>query len=200
MTKGRVEAFSDGVIAVLITILVLELELPHEGTSLESLRPLFPTFTSYVLSFVFLAIYWNNHHHLMHVVKHIDGASMWANAHLLFWLSLVPATTAWMGTTHYATTPVALYGTVLFMSAVAFTILVRRLCAPHVGNAALVAALGSDRKGWVSLALYATAIPMAFIYRWIAVGIYVLVAAIWLVPDSRIERRVPHEPESAAAD
>ena len=198
MTKGRVEAFSDGVIAVLITILVLELELPHEGTSLESLRPLIPTFTSYGLSFVFLAIYWNNHHHLMHAVKHIDGASMWANVHLLFWLSLVPSTTAWMGSTHYATTPVALYGTILFMSAVAFTILVRRLCAPHVGNTTLKAAIGGDRKGWMSLALYATAIPMAFVYRWISVGIYVLVAMIWFIPDTRIERRLSQE--SAAAD
>ena len=198
MTKGRVEAFSDGVIAVLITILVLELELPHEGTTLEALKPILPTFSSYLLSFVFLAIYWNNHHHLMHAVKHIDGASMWANAHLLFWLSLVPATTAWMGSTHYATTPVALYGTVLFMSAVAFTILVRRLCAPHVGNPTLAAAVGSDRKGWISLALYATAIPMAFVYRWIAVGIYVFVAIMWFVPDSRIERRLAHD--AAAAD
>jgi len=200
MTKGRVEAFSDAVIAVLITILVLELELPHEGTSLGVLRPLFPTFTSYVLSFVFLAIYWNNHHHMMHAVKHIDGASMWANAHLLFWLSLVPATTAWMGSTHYATTPVALYGTILFMSAVAFTILVRRLSAPHLGNAALVVAMGRDRKGWASLALYATAILMAFVYRWISVGIYVLVAAIWFIPDTRIERRLPHDAESVASD
>jgi len=200
MTKGRVEAFSDGVIAVLITILVLELELPHEGTTLEALRPLIGTFSSYVLSFVFLAIYWNNHHHLMHVVKHVDGASMWANAHLLFWLSLVPATTAWMGTTHFATTPVALYGTVLFMSAVAFTILVRRLTARHVGNSALAAAVGRDRKGWASLALYATAIPMAFVYRWIAIGIYVFVAIMWFVPDSRIERRLSHDAESAAAD
>jgi uncharacterized membrane protein len=198
MTKGRVEAFSDGVIAVLITILVLELELPHEGTSLEALRPLIPTFTSYLLSFVFLAIYWNNHHHLMHAVKHIDGASMWANVHLLFWLSLVPATTAWMGSTHYATTPVALYGAVLFMSAVAFTILVRRLCVPHVGNTTLKTAIGGDRKGWVSLAVYATANPMAFVYRWIAVGLYALVAAMWLIPDTRIERRLSQE--SAAAD
>jgi uncharacterized membrane protein len=199
MTKGRVEAFSDGVIAVLITILVLELELPHEGTTVEALTPILPTFSSYLLSFVFLAIYWNNHHHLMHAVKHIDGASMWANAHLLFWLSLVPSTTAWMGTTHYATTPVALYGTVLFMSAVAFTILVRRLCAPHVGNTTLAAAVGKDRKGWMSLALYATAIPMAFLYRWIAVGIYVLVAIMWFVPDSRIERRL-NQDAAAAAD
>jgi uncharacterized membrane protein len=151
-----------------------------------------------VLSFVFLAIYWNNHHHLMHAVKHIDGSSMWANVHLLFWLSLVPATTAWMGSTHYASTPVALYGTVLFMSAVAFTILVRCLCAPHVGNTTLKAAIGGDRKGWVSLALYAVAIPMAFAFRWVSVGIYALVAAIWLVPDTRIERRLSQE--SAAAD
>ena len=200
MTKGRVEAFSDGVIAVLITILVLELELPHEGVTFGALRPILPTFFSYVMSFVFIAIYWNNHHHLMHLVKHIDGASMWANAHLLFWLSLTPSTTAWMGSTHFATTPVALYGVVLFMSAVAFTILVRCLTAPEVGNTALAAAVGSDRKGWASLALYAAAIPLAFIYRWLAVGIYILVALTWLVPDKRIERRVPHEPESAAAD
>ena len=200
MTKGRVEAFSDGVIAVLITILVLELELPHEGVTFAALKPILPTFFSYLLSFVFIAIYWNNHHHLMHLVRHIDGASMWANAHLLFWLSLTPSTTAWMGSTHFATTPVALYGIVLFMSAVAFTILVRCLIAPDVGNTTLAAAVGSDRKGWVSLALYATAIPLAFIYRWIAVGIYILVALTWLVPDKRIERQVPHDPESAAAD
>ena len=198
MTKGRVEAFSDGVVAILITILVLELELPHEGTTFEALRPILPTFSSYLLSFVFLAIYWNNHHHLLHAAKHIDGASLWANAHLLFWLSLVPSATAWMGNTHYAAAPVALYGMILFMSAVAFTILVRRLCAPHVGNTTLATAVGNDRKGWISLALYAAAIPLAFLYRWIAVAIYVFVALIWFVPDARMERQLARDAGSGA--
>ena len=187
MTKGRLEAFTDGVIAILITILVLELRAPH-GATLEALRPLAATVLSYILSFVFLAIYWNNHHHLMHAVRHVDGRVLWANVHLLFWLSLVPFTTAWMGDNHFAELPVAAYGAVLFMSAIAFTILVRALLARHGPTSTLARAIGPDRKGWISLALYAAAIPLAFLSRWVALGLYITVAIIWLVPDTRIER------------
>ena len=187
MTKGRLEAFTDGVIAIIITILVLELRAPH-GATLEALRPLAAAVLSYILSFVFLAIYWNNHHHLMHAVRHVDGRVLWANVHLLFWLSLVPFTTAWMGDNHFASLPVAAYGAVLFMSAVAFTILVRALLARHGPTSTLARAIGPDRKGRISLALYAAAIPLAFLNRWIALGVYITVSIIWLVPDKRIER------------
>jgi uncharacterized membrane protein len=187
MTKGRLEAFTDGVIAILITILVLELRPPH-GATFEALAPLAPTVLSYILSFIFLAIYWNNHHHLMHAVRHVDGRVLWANVHLLFWLSVVPFATAWMGDNHFAPLPVALYGGVLFMAAVAFTILVRTLIARHGPASTLARAVGPDRKGWVSLAMYGSAVPLAFASRWIALGIYVAVAIIWLVPDKRIER------------
>ena len=187
MTKGRLEAFTDGVIAILITILVLEFHAPH-GADLDALKPLVPTALSYVMSFVFIAIYWNNHHHLMHASRHVDGRVLWANVHLLFWLSLVPFATAWMGDNHFATLPVALYGAILFMAAVAFTILVRALIARHGPSSALARAVGADRKGRISLLLYGLAVPLAFVHRGIALGIYVFVAVIWLVPDSRIER------------
>lgn len=187
MTKGRLEAFTDGVIAILITILVLELRPPH-GADLAALGPLVPTAISYVLTFVFLAIYWNNHHHLLHAALHVDGRILWANVHLLFWLSLTPFATAWMGDNHFAAVPVAAYGVVLFMAAVAFTILVRLLVARHGPNSALARAVGTDRKGWTSLVLYGAAIPIAFLNRWVALGIYVTVAIIWLVPDTRFER------------
>jgi uncharacterized membrane protein len=187
MTKGRLEAFTDGVIAIIITILVLEFRPPH-GNTLEALRPLIPTALSYVLSFVFVAIYWNNHHHLLHVVRHVDGRILWANVHLLFWLSLTPFATAWMGDSHFATLPVATYGVVLFMAAVAFTILVRLLIARHGPQSALARAIGDDRKGRISLTLYGLAVPLAFVSRWISMGIYVIVALVWLIPDSRIER------------
>ena len=187
MTKGRLEAFTDGVIAIIITILVLEFRPPHEA-DLAALRPLIPTALSYILSFIFVAIYWNNHHHLMHAVKHVDGRVLWANVHLLFWLSLTPFATAWMGDTHFATLPVAVYGVDLLMAAVAFTILVRMLIARHGAQSTLARAIGGDRKGWLSLALYASAVPLAFVSRWIALGVYVMVALIWLVPDKRIER------------
>lgn len=187
MTKGRLEAFTDGVIAILITILVLELRPPH-GADLAALGPLVPTAISYVLTFVFLAIYWNNHHHLLHAALHVDGRILWANVHLLFWLSLTPFATAWMGDNHFAAVPVAAYGVVLFMAAVAFTILVRLLVARHGPNSALARAVGADRKGWTSLVLYGAAIPIAFLNRWVALGIYVTVAIIWLVPDTRFER------------
>ena len=187
MSKGRLEAFTDGVIAIIITILVLELRPPH-GEDLVALRPLIPTALSYVLSFVFLAIYWNNHHHLMHAVRQVDGRVLWANVHLLFWLSLVPFATAWMGDSHFATLPVALYGGLLFMAAIAYTILVRALLARHGPESALARAIGDDRKGWISLGIYATAVPLAFLNRWIALALYVTVALTWLIPDQRIER------------
>ncbi len=187
MTKGRLEAFTDGVIAIIITILVLEFRPPH-GETLEALRPLIPTALSYVLSFVFIAIYWNNHHHLLHAVRQVDGRILWANVHLLFWLSLTPFATAWMGDSHFATLPVASYGIVLFMAAVAFTILVRALIARHGSQSALARAIGDDRKGRLSLTLYGVAVPLAFVSRWISMAIYVTVALVWLIPDSRIER------------
>jgi uncharacterized membrane protein len=186
MSKGRLEAFTDGVIAIIITILVLEFRPPH-GETLEALRPLIPTALSYVLSFIFVAIYWNNHHHLMHAVRQVDGRILWANIHLLFWLSLTPFATAWMGDTHFATLPVASYGLDLFMAGVAFTILVRALLARHGPESTLARAIGADRKGWISLSLYGVAVPLAFVSRWIALAIYVTVALTWLIPDSRIE-------------
>ena len=193
MTKGRLEAFTDGVIAILITILVLELRAPH-GADLEALRPLIPTAISYVLSFVFIAIYWNNHHHLMHAARHVDGRVLWANVHLLFWLSLTPFATAWMGDNHFAPLPVAAYGVVLFMAAVAFTILVRALIARHGAGSTLARAIGDDRKGRLSLLLNGAAVPLAFANRWVALGIYVAVAIIWFVPDTRIERILTESP------
>ena len=187
MSKGRLEAFTDGVIAIIITILVLEFRPPH-GETLEALRPLIPTALSYVLSFVYVAIYWNNHHHLMHAVRHVDGRIISANIHLLFWLSLTPFATAWMGDSHFATLPVAVYGIDLFMSGVAFTILVRLLISRHGQQSTLARAIGADRKGWISVTLYGLAIPLAFVSRWISLALYVTVALIWLIPDSRIER------------
>jgi len=187
MTKGRVEAFTDGVIAIIITILVLEFHPPH-GADLAALKPLIPTAISYVLTFVIVAIYWNNHHHLFHAVKRVDGRVLWANVFLLFWLSLTPFATAWMGDNHFAELPVSFYGFVLFMAAIAFTILLRVLIARHGPQSAIARAVGADRKGWTSLILYGSAVPIAFLNRWVALGIYVTVAVIWLVPDSRIER------------
>ena len=187
MTKGRLEAFTDGVIVILITILVLELRAPH-GATLEALQPLAPMFLSYILSFVFIAIYWNNHHHLMHAVHRVDGRVLWANVHLLFWLSIVPFATAWMGDNHFAALTVAAYGTVLFLAAIAFTILVRTLLACHGQSSTLALAMGADRKGKLSLVLNATGIAVALLNRWIALALYVSVVIIWLVPDRRIER------------
>jgi uncharacterized membrane protein len=196
MPKGRLEAFTDGVIAILITILVLELRAPH-GATMEALRPLAATVLSYIMSFVYIAIYWNNHHHLMQAVRHVDGRVLWANVHLLFWLSLVPFATAWMGDNHFAALPVAAYGGVLFMAAVAFTILLRSLLARHGPKSTLARAVGADRKGWASLAIYALAIPLAFVNRWIAIAMYVTVAVVWLVPDTRIERVLIDDSASA---
>jgi len=188
MTTGRMEAFSDGVIAIIITIMVLELRPPHE-TSLEGLRPVLPVFGSYVMSFILLGIYWNNHHHLLHATQHVDGRGLWANLHLLFWLSLVPFVTAWMGENNFSRWPVALYGIVLLLSAIAYTILVRALLATP-GNELLAAALGSDFKGKISMVIYAVAVPVAFVKPLIALLIYISVEAMWLIPDRRIERKI----------
>ena len=188
MTTGRLEAFSDGVIAIIITIMVLELRAPHD-ISLAGLQPLLPVFGSYVMSYIYLGIYWNNHHHLLHAAEHIDGRCLWANLHLLFWLSLIPFTTAWMGENHFATWPVALYGLVLLLSAVAYTILERALLAAK-GNTLLATALGSSFKDKMSIVVYVVAIPLSFVNPWIACGLYILVAIIWLIPDRRIERQV----------
>jgi len=187
MTKGRLEAFSDGVIAIIITIMVLELKVPH-GTDPASLSPLIPVFFSYVLSFVFLGIYWNNHHHLFQAIKHVDGKVLWANMHLLFWLSLTPFVTAWMGENQFASWPVALYGVVLLCSAIAFTILVRVLISVHGPDSLLATAIGADLKGKISLMVYAAAIPLSFVNSWLACSLYVVVAVMWLVPDRRIEK------------
>ena len=189
MDKARLEAFSDGVIAILITIMVLELKAPH-GTDLASLRPIIPAFLSYVLSFIFLGIYWNNHHHMLHVTKSINGRILWANSHLLFWLSLVPFVTWWMGENHFAAVPTALYGVVLLGCAIAYTILLNAIVAHEGRDSSLAKAVGDDRKGWLSLALYVSAIPLAFVNQWISDAIYVTVALIWLIPDRRIERHV----------
>jgi uncharacterized membrane protein len=185
--KGRLEAFSDGVIAIIITIMVLELKVPH-GADWPALRPLIPVFLSYILSFVFIGIYWNNHHHLFQAVHRVNGRVLWANLHLLFWLSLTPVVTAWMGENHFAARPVALYGVVLLFSGVAYFILARVLIAHNGEESALAKALGSDFKGQVSLVVYATAIPVAVWFPQAACALYVLVAIMWLVPDPRIER------------
>jgi uncharacterized membrane protein len=194
VNKGRLEAFSDGVIAVIITIMVLEMKPPH-GISIEALRPDIPVFLSYVLSYVYVGIYWSNHHHLMHAAKHVNGAVLWANLHLLFWLSLVPFVTAWMGANNLAPTPVALYGTVMLMAAVAYYILTRILIASHGQDSVLARSIGEDVKGKVSLSIYAVAIALAFVRPWISCACYVLVALMWLVPDRRIESRISEEVE-----
>jgi uncharacterized membrane protein len=191
MTRNRLEAFSDGVIAIIITIMVLELRVPA-GESFVALRPLAPVFLSYVLSFVFIGIYWSNHHHLLQVVEHVNGRVLWANLHLLFWLSLIPFVTAWMGENHFAESPVALYGVILFCAAIAYFILTRALLAIHRRDSLLATALGADFKGKISVVAYAVAIPLAFVRWWLAYGLYVLVAIVWLVPDRRIERSVEH--------
>jgi uncharacterized membrane protein len=190
MTKGRLEAFSDGVMAIILTIMVLELRVPHEATW-AALRPLGPKVLSYVLSFVFLGIYWNNHHHLLQAVHKVNGRILWANLHLLFWLSLIPFTTGWMGENRFAALPVALYGGVLLLlAAIAYFLLVRALLAHHGADSALARALGSDFKGRISIVLYAAAIPLAFLHALSAAVLYVVVALMWLVPDRRIENVV----------
>lgn len=186
MGKSRFEAFSDGVIAIIITIMVLELKVPH-GENLAALLPLLPVFLSYVLSFVYLGIYWNNHHHMLHTSQTVTAAMLWANLHLLFWLSLIPFVTGWMGENHFAAVPTALYGVVMLMAAIAYWILQQMIIASQGQDSLLQKAIGSDWKGKISPVLYFMAIPLAFWSQWVAQGIYVLVAAIWLVPDRRIE-------------
>jgi len=187
MGKNRLEAFSDGVLAIILTIMVLELKVPH-GDSFAALAELLPVLVSYALSFIYIAIYWNNHHHMLHAVKHVNGPILWANTHLLFWLSLVPFATAWMGENHFAARPVALYGVVLLMAANAYYLLSRCLIHLHGKDSLLAAALGNDFKGKVSIAIYASAIALSFANRWIGFGLYWVVALIWLLPDRRIER------------
>jgi len=189
MGKGRLEAFSDGVIAVIITIMVLEMRVPHGG-DLAALQTALPAFLSYVFSFVYIGIYWNNHHHMLHATRHVNGAVLWANLHLLFWLSLVPFATAWMGENHFAPTPVAVYGFALLMPGFAYTILQRKIVALEGPESLLAKAVGQDFKGKLSMCLYVAAIPLAFVNRWIADAIYIAVALTWLVPDRRIESRI----------
>jgi uncharacterized membrane protein len=184
--KNRLEAFSDGVIAIIITIMVLELKVPH-GASLETLAPLAPVMLSYALSFVYVGIYWNNHHHLFHVVREVTGTVLWANLHLLFWLSLLPFVTGWMGENHFGVVTVVAYGVVLFMCAVTYALLVHVLTAHHKKNSELALAIGADTKGRLSLALYAAGIALAFAHPWLGFAVYVAVALIWFVPDRRIE-------------
>jgi uncharacterized membrane protein len=188
MTTGRLEAFSDGVFAVIITIMVLELKVPH-GADWEALRPLTPVFLAYVLSFVFLGIYWNNHHHMLHLTERVTGGIMWANLHLLFWLSLTPFVTGWMGENHFAALPTAVYGAVLLCSAIAWTILQTTIIRHEGPGSNLAAAVQHDVKGKLSMVLYAAAIPLAFVHELIADAIYVSVALMWLVPDRRIESK-----------
>jgi uncharacterized membrane protein len=187
MSRGRLEAFSDGFLAIIITVMVLELHAPHSA-ELESLRPVLPTFLSYVLSFVYLGIYWNNHHHMLSTVERVNGAMLWANLHLLFWLSLIPFTTGWMGENHFAATPTALYGVVLLMAAMAYWILQETIIRSQGEASRLRRAIGSDWKGKLSPLLYLLAVAAAFQQPWIAQSIYVLTALLWLLPDRRIER------------
>lgn len=189
MTKSRLEAFSDGVLAIIITIMVLELKVPHEAT-FQALVKLWPVFLSYVLSFIYIGIYWNNHHHLFQLVRQLDGAVLWANMHLLFWLSLVPFVTGWMGENHFADLPVAVYGVVLFMAATAYYILARALVRVHGKDSEIAKALGRDFKGMLSLAIYGAAIVTAFVFPAAASVLYWIVACIWLIPDRRIEKRI----------
>jgi uncharacterized membrane protein len=192
MSTGRMEAFSDGVLAVIITIMVLEMK-PPRGISLTSLRPLLPVFFSYVLSFLYVGIYWNNHHHLLHAAKHVTGGVLWANLHLLFWLSLTPFATAWMGENHLAPWPVALYGVLLLCAGIAYFLLTQTLIAHHGRESTLALSIGRDRKGRISLAVYAVAVPLSFVKAWIACACYLLVAIMWLVPDPRIEKTIGRE-------
>ncbi len=192
LDTGRLEAFSDGVLAIIITIMVLELRPPH-ATTLAALRPLIPVFASYLLSFVYIGIYWNNHHHMLHVTPRIEGGVLWANLHLLFWLSLVPFVTAWMGENHFASAPTATYGFVLLMAAVAYWILQRRIITVQGDDSLLARAIGRDLKGKLSPAIYIIAILVAFVNQWISDALYVCVALMWLVPDRRIERALAEQ-------
>jgi uncharacterized membrane protein len=194
MNKGRLEAFSDGVLAIVITIMVLEIKVPH-GHEISDLKPLLPIFLSYILSFIYLGIYWNNHHHMMHTVKYVSGGILWANLHLLFWLSLVPFVTGWMGENSFSSTTMALYGFILLMAAFAYFILQRSIISRHGEHSILAKAIGKDFKGKISPILYIVAIASTWINQWIAAGIYILVALIWLIPDNRIEKIMNSEDE-----
>lgn len=192
MGKNRLEAFFDGVVAIIITIMVLEMKVPH-GEDLQALQPLIPVLLSYVLSFVYLGIYWNNHHHMIHTTHSVTGSMLWANLHLLFWLSLIPFTTGWMGENHFATVPTAAYGVVLLLASIAYWILQQRIIVSQGEESLLKKAIGNDWKGKLSPALYFAAIFVAFLSPWISVTIYVLVALMWVVPDRRIERTIAHQ-------
>ncbi|MGV3684636.1 MAG: TMEM175 family protein [Daejeonella sp.] len=187
ITKGRLEAFSDGVIAIIITIMVLELKVPH-NTSLEALEPLIPVFISYVLSFIYIGIYWNNHHHMLHAVRSVNGKILWANMHLLFWLSMIPFVTAWMGENHFAMWPVVFYGIILLLNSIAYFILAQTLVRHHGKDSLIAFAMGRDWKGKLSTGIYAVAIALSFINAWIGISLYAVVAAVWLIPDTRIEK------------
>jgi uncharacterized membrane protein len=189
MSKSRLEAFSDGVFAVIITIMVLDMKVPH-GTDFEALKSVVPVFLCYVLSYVYVGIYWNNHHHLLHASDHVSGGILWANLVLLFCLSLAPFTTAWMGENHYAPVPVAVYGVMLLSAGVAYFVLTKSLIAHHGKNSVLATSIGNDWKGTVSVLVYVLAIPMAFVWPWLACACYSLVAVMWLLPDRRIEKHV----------
>jgi uncharacterized membrane protein len=189
MGTGRVEAFSDGVIAIIITIMVLELKVPHTS-DLASLKPLFPVLISYILSFIYIGIYWNNHHHMFHAAQHVNGKVLWANTHLLFWLSLVPFASGWMGENQFDTWPVVLYEVVLLMNGVAYYILSQALIRLHGRSSTLAVAIGRDRKGIISVLIYILAIALSFVHAWFGLALYALVAAIWLVPDRRIEKKL----------
>ncbi len=195
MSKGRLEAFSDGVIAILITIMVLELKIPH-GADWAALRPILPVFLTYVLSYVYLGIYWNNHHHLLHATERINGRVLWANLHLLFWLSLVPFVTSWMGENHDASLPNAVYGGVLLLAGIAYLILQREILAAQGPHSRLAAMLGSDLKGKLSAFMYVAGIALAFVNQWVSDALYVAVALWWLVPDQRIERNLSAPPKA----
>src|SRR5215831_9671509 len=194
MNKGRMEAFSDGVLAVIITIMVLEMKSPH-GPTLAALRPVLPVLLSYLLSFVYIGIYWNNHHHLLHATQHVNGATLWANLHLLFWLSLIPFATAWMNENHFESWPVAVYGIILLLAAIAYFILTKILIRLHGQGSTLATSIGRDKKGKISIVIYAAAIPLAFVRSWIAGACYIVVAIMWLIPDPRIERKAAASPE-----
>ena len=192
MNKNRLEAFSDGVIAIIITIMVLELKIP-KGTDWESLQVLAPKFISYVISFIYIAIYWNNHHHLIHTVKHVTGSILWANIHLLFWLTLVPFVTAWAGENQFAKFPVAAYSFILLMAGVAYFILSRTIISVHGKDSILSTAIGRDLKGVISMIGYAIAVPLSFYFREISIGIIIAIAFLWLIPDRRIEKKVKED-------
>jgi uncharacterized membrane protein len=191
MTKGRLETFSDGVIAIIITVMILEMKVPHHD-DLNSLKPVLPVFISYILSFINVGIYWNNHHHMMHAVQHVNAKVMWANMHLLFWLSLIPFTSAWMGENHFTTWPVAVYGIVLFMAGVAYYILAHSLIQLHGKSSTIAAAFGRDQKGIISVVIYLAAIILSFLNAWIGLSLIAFVAAMWFIPDRRIEKKLMH--------